>query len=72
MIGEDGTLGMFRLPPDQRMMCSCGWSGTASECNEKWVFSSPEEWVSLCGREGWDYICPKCGHIITSVIVKIS
>lgn len=50
----------------------CKWEGTIAECTAEWYSSSPEAWMSLAGREGWIYKCPKCGNIIREDWFKVS
>lgn len=50
----------------------CGWEGVFKDTKIKRVNSSPEAWVMLAGREGYEYHCPKCQFIITAWYWRIS
>jgi len=50
----------------------CGHSGTIGECKREWYKSDMESWMSLSGREGYIYKCPKCGDIVKTVWLKMS
>lgn len=50
----------------------CKWQGTIGECIEKRVVSSPQSWQQLGGRDGWEYLCPKCKWIVTAIWNRMS
>ncbi len=59
--------------PGKRITCwHCHWEGTRREaiCSE--VCTPPSTWAMLCGREGWEWSCPRCHYMIDSFYTRMS
>lgn len=52
----------------------CKWKGTKGELIRKYVYSDPESWMALAGREGYEYSCPNkdCQMILIHDYWKMS
>lgn len=51
---------------------TCNWSGVGSDLLQQYVHSSPESWMALAGREGYEYRCPVCRWIVDSYYWRMS
>jgi hypothetical protein len=51
--------------PDETVKCIwCKWEGQLKQAKAKYVCSSRESWRSLAGREGYEFSCPSCKHVV--------
>ena len=58
--------------PDRSLKCTCGWTGTMDEAKERWISTNPYSWMTLAGREGYEYFCPLCNRLITTHYTRMS
>lgn len=56
----------------EKASCRCGWSGELSQAKREYVNSNRQSWYMLGGREGYEWLCPKCGLIIKTHYWKMS
>jgi hypothetical protein len=57
-------LGSIEPRLEMQALCNCGWKGTILDTKEETYRSDETSWHMHGGRQGWHYICPKCGAVV--------
>lgn len=51
---------------------NCSWAGKIGDTTAIRVDAPIQAWNALAGREGWQYNCPRCGHIVATYYTRMS
>lgn len=77
LISDDSGRELFRDMVDrgdeQAYTCPlCKKSFTKEMMHREYINSPKEDWMSLAGREGYEYFCPDDGAMVTSEYTRMS
>jgi hypothetical protein len=50
----------------------CGWKGKIKDADRRRIETPIQSWNALAGREGWEYVCPRCGSLVATYYTKMS